>query len=227
VKDLSVLKEGSHKTILQFIRFHKFLIFYMSMRVRRGFSLGRHLPKNEVQAYSASNLTTSTDDLIFTIPENNNTPNFRIGRDSHIEKNHHLSIRHLHFRVLSLTDISFETDNPIPVKNFLKDDIPQVFNTSDIFNLTEREGMLSSRCILNMKRLLIRKNDPLKISTTKSKFRKRLGSLSIVSWNGNDKEVLEHQSYSGKRTEFYKDIVLCVYLNYCVFALQTFILSHT
>jgi len=37
----------------------------------------------------------------------------------------------------------------------------------------------------------------------RSKFRKRLGSLSIVSLNNNDKkEVLEHQSYSGKQTEF-------------------------
>jgi len=60
--------------------------------------------------------------------------------------------------------------------------------------------VLSSRCILNMKRLLIRKNDPLKISTT---LEKRLGSLSIVSLNNKDKEeVLEHQSYSGKRPEF-------------------------
>jgi len=42
----------------------------------------------------------------------------------------------------------------------------------------------------------------------RSKFRKRLRSLSIVSLNSNDKEeVLEHPNYSGKRTEFQgKDI---------------------
>jgi len=78
--------------------------------------------------------------------------------------------------------------------------IHHVFKTSDTFNLTEREGMLSSPCILNMKRLLIWKHDPFKIS---SNFRKRLGSLSIVSLNSSDKEeILELQSYSGKRTEF-------------------------
>ena len=136
------------------------------MCVRWGFPGGRHLPKKKVQENSALNFTSSTDDLIFSIPEDNNIPIFRIGRDSHIERNHHLCIRHLHFELLSLTDVAVETDNPIPVKNFLKDDIHQVFKTSAIFNLTEREGMLSSRCILNMKRLLIRKNDPFKISTT-------------------------------------------------------------
>ena len=31
------------------------------------------------------------------------------------------------------------------------------YKIPDIFNLTEREGMLSSRCILNMKRLVILK----------------------------------------------------------------------
>jgi len=37
----------------------------------------------------------------------------------------------------------------------------------------------------------------------RSKFSKQLRSLSIVSLNSNDKEeVLEHKSYSGKRTEF-------------------------
>jgi len=70
----------------------------------------------------------------------------------------------------------------------------------DFIDFTLNCPLLSSRCILNMKRLLIWKNDPFKISR---KFRKRLGSLSIVSSNSNDKEeVLEHQSYSGKRTEF-------------------------
>jgi len=91
------------------------------------------------------------------MPEDNNTPIFHIGRDSHKEKNRHLSIRHLHFRVMSLTDISVKTDNPIAVENFLKEDIHQVFKTSDIFNLTEREGMLSSCYILNMKLLEILK----------------------------------------------------------------------
>jgi len=74
--------------------------------------------------------------------EDNNTPIFHIGRGSHIEKNRHLSIRHLHFRVLSLTDISVKTDNPIPDKNFLKEDINQVFKTSDIFNLRNVEFVL-------------------------------------------------------------------------------------
>jgi len=42
-----------------------------------------------------------------------------------------------------------------------------------------------------MKRLLTRTNNPFKIS---SKFRKQLGSLSIVSLNSKDKEeALEHQ----------------------------------
>ena len=37
----------------------------------------------------------------------------------------------------------------------------------------------------------------------RSKFRKRIRILSIVSLNSNDKEeVLEHQSYSRKQTEF-------------------------
>jgi len=51
--------------------------------------------------------------------------------------------------------------------------------------------MLSSRCILNMKRLLTRTNNPFKIS---SKFSKQLGNLSIISLNSKDKEkALEHQ----------------------------------
>jgi len=42
-----------------------------------------------------------------------------------------------------------------------------------------------------MKRLLTRTNNPFKIS---SKFRKQLGSLSIVSLNSRDKEeASEHQ----------------------------------
>jgi len=46
-----------------------------------------------------------------------------------------------------------------------------------------------------MNRLWLRKNDPLKIS---SKFRKRPGSLSIVSLNNNNKEeVLEHKAIPG------------------------------
>jgi len=54
-----------------------------------------------------------------------------------------------------------------------------------------RTGVLSSRCILNMKRLLFQKNNPFKIS---SKFRKQLGSSVIVSLNIKVKEeALEHQ----------------------------------
>ena len=180
MKDLSVLKEGSHKTILQFIRFDKFLIFCMCMRVRRGFPWGRYSPTNEVQAYSTSNFTSSTDDLIFSVPEDNNTPIFHIGRDSHIEKNHHLSIRYLHFRVLSLTDSSVKTDNPIHVKNFFRDDIHQVLKTSDIFNLTEREGMLSSCYILNMKLLEILKYKWKKISIISEANKER--DLEVCRW---------------------------------------------
>ena len=100
VKDLRILKESSLKTISQFIRFHRLLIFHTYMSVLLGFPGGRHFPKNEVQEYSAPNFTSSTDDLIFCIPKDNNPPISYIGRDSHVDKNHHLYIRHLHSRVI-------------------------------------------------------------------------------------------------------------------------------
>ena len=94
--------------------------------------------------------------------------------------------------------------------------------------------VLSSRCILNMKRLLTRTNNPFKIS---SKFRQQPGSLSIISLNSQDKEeALEHQkshhlmdwipgewSWNKVTTKntAYKDVVLCIYLNHCVFILHT------
>jgi len=94
--------------------------------------------------------------------------------------------------------------------------------------------MLSSRCILNMKRLLTWPNNPFKIS---SKFRKQPGSLSIILLNNKDKEEsirtskiaspiqlnsrrmnLEQSNY--QRHLVFREVVLCIYLNHCVFILR-------
>ena len=47
----------------------------------------------------------------------------------------------------------------------------------DIFNLTEREGMLSSRCILNMNRLVTLKHKQRKTSNASQE-----GDLEACQW---------------------------------------------
>jgi len=73
-------------------------------------------------------------------------------------------------------------------------DVFQELSTKQVLTFLALEDvwqLLSSRCILSMKRLLTRTNNPFKIS---SKFRKQSGSLSIISLNSKDKEeALEHQ----------------------------------
>jgi len=136
----------------------------MWMRARQWLSRRPHSFMSEVQEQSSSDFISSMDDLISNILKVNKHSDllFEIpAKGRTVGSTLQIEICSGQWSLFTDISVDYWISNRI-----FKGWVNQVFKTSDIFNLTEWEGMLSLRCILNMKRLLSRKNDPLKFSTT-------------------------------------------------------------
>ena len=98
------------------------------------------------------------------------------------------------------------------------------------FTLRQYTDVLSSRCILNMKRLVTPNTSRERLQ--KNKFQKQLESWPTISLNSEGKEetldCLRSWTELKKNEEghwickhlIYKDVVLCIYLNYRIFTLR-------
>jgi len=136
----------------------------MGMRARQWLSWRLHSFMSEVQEQPLSDFVSSKDDLISKILKDNKHSDLLFEIPTKGKTVGSTLQKEICSGQWSLfTDISVEADYLISNRIF-KGWVYQVFKISEIFNLIEWEGMLSSRCILNMKCLLIPERNYLKIS---------------------------------------------------------------
>jgi len=136
---------------------------------------------SEVQEQPSSDFISSTDDLISNILKDNKHSDLLFEIPTKGRTVGSTLQKEICSGQWSLcTDISVEADYLISNRIF-KGWVYQVFKISNIFNVIEWEGMLSSRCILSMKRLLVQEYNSLKIPTTLKASQET--DLEVCQWS--------------------------------------------